>query len=62
MLELILKYLRKRNREPILSIFDLAIVIMRRCAGLVVNEHERLPQGHDLMATFTKAVGSLVSI
>jgi hypothetical protein len=61
-LDLLLKSLRKRQRKPIVSMFDLASVIIQRCAGLVAAQHERLPQEYDMLGKFRKAIGLIVSI
>ena len=61
-LDSLLKDLRKRQRQPLLSIFDLASVIIQRCARLLDAQHEELPQEHDLLGILSNAVVTVVSI
>ena len=46
-LDSVLAHLRRKNRSPINSVFDLSELIMTRCLGLnfdqVEREHERYP-------------------
>lgn len=61
-LDFLLGYLTRRDRPPLLSICDLASLIVQRCVGLIGSQHRRLPPEYNIWGMFAKAIGKIVSI
>jgi hypothetical protein len=60
-LDFLLQYLTRRDRSPLLSICDLASLIVQRCAGLIGSEHRHLPSEYNIVGSIARSIGKIVS-
>ena len=61
-LDSVLAHLRRKNRSPINSVFDLSELIMTRCLGLNFDQVEREHERYPYLEIFDYSVNYVVSI
>jgi len=60
-LDSVLKHLELRNRDPLMSVFDLAELIVGRCLGLNYNAMEWAHERYPYLEIFEYSINSVVS-